>query len=50
LEIAELTGKGHDNVLRNIKRILEEAEIDGLRFESVYLGGNVQDRPYFNLP
>jgi Rha family phage regulatory protein len=50
LEIAELTGKRHDNVLRNIKRILEEAEIGWLRFESVYLGDNGQERPCFNSP
>ena len=37
LEIAELTGKDHKNVLRDIKRILKEAEIDQLRFESIFL-------------
>jgi phage regulator Rha-like protein len=45
-----LTGKDHKNVLRDIKRILEEAAIDWLRFESVYIGGNGQDRTCFNLP
>ncbi len=50
LEIAELTGKTHRNVLRDIKRILEEAEINLLRFEQVYLAGNGQEQPCFNLP
>jgi anti-repressor protein len=50
LEIAELTGKRHANVLRDIRKILDELEINQLKFESVYLGGNGQERPCFNLP
>jgi Rha family phage regulatory protein len=50
LEIAELTGKDHFNVLRDIKCILKEAEIDQLKFEGVYLGGNGQERRCYNLP
>jgi phage regulator Rha-like protein len=49
-EIAKLTNKRHDNVLRDIKAILEEAGIDALKFEGVYKGGNGEDRPCFNLP
>ena len=45
-----MTGKTHRNVLRDIKRILEEAEINLLRFEQVYLAGNGQEQPCFNLP
>ena len=50
LEIAELTGKRHDNVLKSIRHILDEAEIDPVQFNGVYLGGNGQDRVCFNLP
>ena len=37
LEIAKLTGKEHKNVLRDIRTMLEELEIDQLRFERSYL-------------
>ena len=50
LEIAELTGKDHYNVMKDIRRILDEAEIDPVQFNGVYLGGNGQDRVCFNLP
>jgi phage regulator Rha-like protein len=50
LEIAELTGKRHANVLRDIRMILDELEIDELKFEAVYLAGNGEERIYFNLP
>ena len=36
LEIAKLTGKTHRNVLQDIRRILEEVEIDWLRFETIF--------------
>ena len=45
-----MTGKTHNNVLKDIRRILDEAGIDAVRFDSVYLGGNGQDRACFNLP
>ena len=45
-----MTGKTHRNVLRDIKRILEEAEINLLRFEQVYLAGNGQERACYSLP
>ena len=48
--LAELTGKRHDNVLKDIRKILDDLEIDVLKFEAVYLGGNGQERPCFNLP
>ena len=50
LEIAKLTGKTHNNVLKDIRRILDEAEIDAVRFDSVYLGGNGQERACYSLP
>jgi phage regulator Rha-like protein len=50
LEIAELTGKRHDNVLSDIQRILGEAEIDALKFKGVYRGGNGESRPCYHLP
>ena len=43
LEVAKLTGKDHYNVMKDIRRILDEAEIDAVRFDSVYLGGNGQE-------
>lgn len=33
LEIAELTGKRHDNVIRDVRKMLEE--LNGLSFEGV---------------
>jgi phage regulator Rha-like protein len=50
LEIAELTGKDHKHVLRGIRKILDELEIDRLKFEAVYLAGNGEERICFNLP
>jgi phage regulator Rha-like protein len=50
LEIAELTGKDHKNVLRDIKRILKEAEIDQLRFESIFLDSYKREQSCLNLP
>ena len=40
--VPQLTGKLHDNILQDIGSILEETEIGGLRFESVYLSVKVQ--------
>ncbi len=50
LEIAELTGKTHNNIMKDIRRILDEAGIDAVRFDSVYLDGNGQERACYNLP
>lgn len=35
LEISELTGKRHDNVSRDIKKMLQELSLDILKFEEV---------------
>lgn len=50
LEIAELTGKNHKDVLRDVRSMLESLNIDERSFASVYKGGNGQDRPIINLP
>lgn len=50
LDIAELTGKEHSKVLSDIKRILDEVEINHAVFGSVYKAGNGQMQPCFNLP
>jgi len=50
LDIAEITGKDHANVMRDIRATLEQAEISALKFEASYKGGNGKDLPCFNLP
>jgi Rha family phage regulatory protein len=50
LEIAELTGKTHNNVLKDIRRILDEAGIGAVRFDSSYLSEQNKTLPCFNLP
>lgn len=49
-EIAEKTGKRHDNVCRDILSMLVDLEIDPLKFEAVYRGGNGEPRPCYILP
>jgi len=50
LLIAEITGKEHANVMRDIRTVLEQAEIPALRFEGCYKGGNGKDLPCYLLP
>lgn len=50
LEIAELTGKNHADVMRDIKNILEQADIDLSIFAEVYKARNGQMQPCFLLP
>ncbi len=50
LEIAKLTGKEHYNVLRDIRNMLEELEINALSFEGVYSDAKKEQRKCFNLP
>lgn len=50
LEIAKLTEKQHSKVMADIKRILEEVEINHAVFSEVYIAGNGQEQPCFNLP
>lgn len=50
LEIAELTGKEHKEVLRDIRKILSEAEIDERSFALTYTDGANREQPCYNLP
>jgi Rha family phage regulatory protein len=50
LEIAALTGKEHSDVLKDIRRILEEAEIGLGGFTSSYKNSQNKEQPCFNLP
>jgi len=51
VEIASLTGKRHDNVLRDADKMLKELHLeDLLKFEGVYLGGNGEERRCLKLP
>ena len=50
LEIAELTGKTHDNVLKDIRRILSEVKIDHAVFGEIFLDSYKREQPCFNLP
>jgi phage antirepressor YoqD-like protein len=50
LEIARITGKPHNDVLKDVRRILEEAEINLGEFSQVYKAGNGQAQPCFILP
>ena len=49
LEIAKLTGKEHNHVLRDIRTILEEAEIDVSKFGSSYVSEQNKALPCYNL-
>lgn len=49
-EIAELTGKDHGKVIRDIRVMLEELKIDQAKFGSVYKAANGQEQPCFVLP
>lgn len=51
-EIADLTGKRHDNVIRDARAMLAElhGEPNVLKYEGVYSGGNGEDRPCLHLP
>ena len=50
LEIATLTGKRHDNVVSDIKRILEEAEIEATGFQGALKMPSGQIANVYNLP
>ncbi|QKV65298.1 phage antirepressor KilAC domain-containing protein [Pseudomonas sp. 43A] len=48
-EIAQLTGKRHDNVARDIRAMLEGLNLPALNFEGSYKDQNNQDRTCFYL-
>ena len=50
LQIADITGKRHDHVLRDIETILEQAEISLPKFGDTYLDGQGKPRPCYRLP
>jgi len=50
LEIAKITGKTHDNVLKDIRRILDEAEIGVVQFNGSYISEQNKILPCYNLP
>ena len=49
-EIAELTGKQHKNVLADIRKMLDDLEIDSAVFTAQYKDSTGRSLPMFNLP
>ena len=50
LEIAELTGKEHKHVVRDIRNMIEQLGITDSSFAASYKDQQLIDRPCFNLP
>ena len=50
LEIAELTGKQHKNVMRDIHNMLNQLEIHSAQFGAQYKDSTGRSLPMFNLP
>lgn len=50
IEIAELCEKRHDNVMRDIKLMLDELGLAALSFEGCYKGNNGKSLPCYQLP
>ena len=50
VEIAELTGKRHDNVMADIERMLDELEIRSPAFSGEQTFANNRKRKIYNLP
>lgn len=48
-EIASVTGKRHDNVLRDIAAMLKDLKVDLLRFEDIYLDGRNREQLQYLL-
>ena len=48
-EIASVTGKRHDNVLRDIAAMLKDLKADLLRFEDIYLDGRNREQLQYLL-
>lgn len=49
-EIAELTGKRHDHVMADIRKMLADLSLHAPEFSGVYKDQQLIDRPCFNLP
>lgn len=49
-EIAKLTGKRHDHVIRDIEKMLDDVKIDRPKFGGVYLDAKGEKRKCYNLP
>lgn len=49
-EIADLCGKQHDNVMRDIRKMLHDIGQDALNFEGMYSDAYGREKPCFNLP
>jgi phage antirepressor YoqD-like protein len=50
LAIAEITGKEHSHVMRDIRSVLIEAGIDASSFGGIYLDAYNRSKPCYNLP
>jgi phage regulator Rha-like protein len=50
LEIAELTGKQHRNVLADIRNMIDQLGLSSAEFSAVYKDQQLINRPCFNLP
>ncbi|WP_246790055.1 Rha family transcriptional regulator, partial [Bartonella taylorii] len=50
VEIAELGGKQHKNVMRDIKQIFSELKFEPAKFLSNYIDEQGKPRPCYNLP
>lgn len=48
-EIANITGKRHDNVKRDILAMLKELKADALNFEDIYLDGRNREQVQYQL-
>lgn len=49
LEIAELTGKQHNHVIRDIEKMFKDLEIDASNFGSIYKDAYKRDKKCYNL-
>ena len=50
LDIADLTGKEHRNVTRDIRTMFESLNLDALSFEHIYLDGLNREQSAYRLP
>ncbi len=49
LDIAELTGKQHSHVMRDVKSMLEALQVSQSSFGRTYFDAQNKERPYYNL-